>query len=244
MRYLKPLSLLLLAASIAPVSAIGAEQRFVSGPARTTVVELFTSEGCSSCPPADRWLSGLKDDPGLWSKLVPMAFHVDYWDYIGWQDRFASAEFSARQRAHQRSGNLRTVYTPGFVVNGKEWRGWFRGRKMPVSGSQAGVLKFVLDGARVTAEFDRSVAGEHELWVALLGFDLGNDVKSGENAGKRLEHDFVVLATHRVTSKDGRWRFDFPALQRERSGRLAISAWVSRKGDPTPIQATGGWLGG
>ncbi|MCB1758382.1 MAG: DUF1223 domain-containing protein [Gammaproteobacteria bacterium] len=233
----------MLAAALMSVPAL-AQQQFASTSARSTVIELFTSEGCSSCPPADRWLSRLKDDPRLWRELVPMAFHVDYWDYIGWQDRFADAQFSARQRAHQRSGNLRSVYTPGFVVNGKEWRGWFSGRKMPDSGSQAGVLRITLDGSRVTAEYDRAEEGAYELSVALLGFDLSNDVASGENAGKRLRHDFVVLATHSSTAADGRWQFDFSALERVSSGRLAISAWVSRKGDPAPLQATGGWLDG
>ena len=55
---------------------------------RTTLIELYTSEGCSSCPPADRWLSRLKDDPRLWKQIVPLAFHVDYWNYLGWRDRF------------------------------------------------------------------------------------------------------------------------------------------------------------
>ncbi len=61
-----------------------------SGDTRVNLLELYTSEGCSSCPPADRWLSGLRQDPRLWRQLVPVAFHVDYWDGIGWPDRFAS----------------------------------------------------------------------------------------------------------------------------------------------------------
>ncbi|MCB1738986.1 MAG: DUF1223 domain-containing protein, partial [Gammaproteobacteria bacterium] len=102
-----------------------------SGPRQVALLELFTSEGCSSCPPADRWLSGLIDDPRLWRELVPVAFHVDYWDYLGWPDRFASREFSRRQRDHARSGGLSQVYTPGVVLNGAEWRGWHRGRPLP-----------------------------------------------------------------------------------------------------------------
>lgn len=71
-----------------------------SGEERVRVIELFTSEGCSSCPPADAWLSGLMDDPGLWNSLIPVAFHVDYWDHIGWKDRFSDAAFTERQRRY------------------------------------------------------------------------------------------------------------------------------------------------
>ena len=99
-----------------------------SGNSRVALVELFTSEGCSSCPPADRWMSQLKDDKRLWKQVVPVAFHVDYWDYIGWPDRFATPEYSERQKNHRRLGNVYSVYTPGFLVNGREWQAVSRNR--------------------------------------------------------------------------------------------------------------------
>ena len=92
------------------------------------LVELFTSEGCSSCPPADAWISQLKESPDLWKKIVPVAFHVDYWNNLGWRDRFAKPEFTARQRRYVAAWGGDSVYTPGFVVNGKEWRDWFGNR--------------------------------------------------------------------------------------------------------------------
>ena len=92
---------------------------FQSGPLRVNVLELYTSEGCSSCPPADRWLSGLKQDDRLWREIIPIAFHVDYWNYIGWQDRFSSPVYSERQRHYARNKGLSTVYTPGFLLNGR-----------------------------------------------------------------------------------------------------------------------------
>jgi hypothetical protein len=73
-------------------------QTFQSGPARVGLLELYTSEGCSSCPPAESWLSGLAGNDALWKDVVPVAFHVDYWDYLGWRDVFASSAFSERQR--------------------------------------------------------------------------------------------------------------------------------------------------
>ena len=126
----RPLALLtLLTLSVTPTAQVTAEgdgQRIESPAHRVALVELFTSEGCSSCPPADRWLSELKHDERIWDRLVPVAFHVDYWDYIGWPDRFATKAFGERQRNYARGGNVASVYTPGFVVHGEEWRGWFR----------------------------------------------------------------------------------------------------------------------
>ena len=98
---------------------------FKSATEQTGMLELYTSEGCSSCPPADSWLSSLKNEDGLWREFIPLAFHVDYWDYIGWKDRFASPKNSNRQRQYARGQSLKTVYTPGFLYNGEEWRGWF-----------------------------------------------------------------------------------------------------------------------
>ena len=95
---------------------------FASGRSRVALIELYTSEGCSSCPPADRWLSKLRNERQLWRDYVPIAFHVDYWDYIGWRDRFAHTEYSNRQRQYQREGGTGVVYTPGFFNNGEEWR--------------------------------------------------------------------------------------------------------------------------
>ena len=91
---------------------------------QVSLLELYTSEGCSSCPLADRWVSSLKDDPKLWKEFIPLSFHVDYWDYIGWKDRFASPAYSRRQKQYAQQGAVSTVYTPGFLNNGQEWRPW------------------------------------------------------------------------------------------------------------------------
>src|SRR6266513_4323003 len=91
---------------------------FESGEARTMLVELFTSEGCSSCRPADAWMSQLKNNGELWKGIVPAVFHVDYWDGLGWPDRFAKAEFTLRQRRYAASRPTGAVYTPAFVANG------------------------------------------------------------------------------------------------------------------------------
>jgi len=110
------------AAGAAPESQAGRDPRlhFESVSPGPRVIELYTSEGCSSCPPADRWLAALASQPQLWARYVPLAFHVDYWDALGWPDRFASRRHTARQRAYARNGRLSQVYTPAFVVGGNE----------------------------------------------------------------------------------------------------------------------------
>ncbi len=119
------------------------------------VLELFTSHGCSSCPPADRWLRNFTNHPGLWNQVIPMAFHVDYWDWIGWKDRFASARYTARQKDYRRAGRLRTVYTPGFVLGGREWKGWFGGMDPKLGAGEAvGRLSLkIMPGETVSARF-------------------------------------------------------------------------------------------
>ena len=91
-----------------------------SGPTATPVIELYTSEGCNSCPPADRWLSSWKDDPGT----VVLAFHVDYWDRLGWKDRFASAAYSQRQARQQSINGAGFSYTPQVVIDGRDRKDW------------------------------------------------------------------------------------------------------------------------
>jgi hypothetical protein len=101
-----------------------------SGP-KAALVELYSSEGCSSCPPAEAWLNHLKAAPGLWSEVFPVAFHVDYWDNLGWPDRLASASYTQRQRDYAARLGQDSVYTPEFIVNGHEWRRGFDGFEIP-----------------------------------------------------------------------------------------------------------------
>ena len=240
-------SLLLMVSAAALTEPGSVPTRFTSGKDRVALVELYTSEGCSSCPPADRWLSKLKSDPRLWRAFVPVAFHVDYWDYIGWKDRFARPAFSDRQRRYAAARRARTVYTPGFFQNGEEWLGWFRGDSFDPDTSPVGTLQIRLDDAGFTAEF----APRHQdygalvIHFAVLGMGLRSEIKAGENAGSTLEHDFVALETMAVRlDKQGERYFaktTLPIVDHVEGDR-AIVAWVVEMDDPTPIQAVGGIL--
>ncbi len=201
----------------------------------TVLLELYTSEGCSSCPPAETWFSTLKNDPALWTDFVPVAFHVDYWDYLGWRDPFAKQAYSDRQRAHAAAWGSRSIYTPGFVAQGLEWKSW--GGALPKAASnKADILKASLDDGKLTVSYDQK--GDWDVHVAWLGFDQRIPVKAGENAGRTLQHDFVVL-THEVASARA-----FPLVLKaaEIGSAKAVAIWVSRHGQTVPVQAVGGWL--
>ena len=232
-----------------PVSGL-AQNADIRGPvSRVTLVELFTSEGCSSCPPAEKWLNEVEARSDLWSRVVPVAFHVDYWDYIGWPDRFAARKHSDRQRTYREIGRTRGVYTPGFVVGGREWRGWFRDPTLkPSKAVDVGSISVEVRDGRFEARFEPAVEIRKsiELHVARLGFDFVTDVGAGENHGRTLEHKFVVVgwSRHRMGGGDsGVYEVsgELPAASNP-SPREALAVWVSVPGDPLPIQAAGDWL--
>jgi hypothetical protein len=221
---------------------------FESGPAQTTLLELFTSEGCSSCPPAEKWLSGLKSNQDLWKKVIPVAFHVDYWDRLGWRDRFAKPEFTSRQQRYAAAWGGDSVYTPGFVVNGKEWRGWLGGNVTPTSSTKVGVLRVSCgDDGKLSATFVPNTTQSRPLAlnVALLGNDLESDVRRGENSGRKLRHDFVALqlAKSEMTNQGNLWTGTVLLSSNAGADKAtAVAAWIQSGETAPPIQATGGWL--
>ena len=235
--------------SLAFANLAGAAIQFQSGEKRVSLVELYTSEGCSSCPPAEAWLAWLKDSPELWKDFAPVAFHVEYWDSPGWKDQWASPEFSERQRAYAGIWKSDNIYTPCFVVNGKEWRGWFLSRNVPTASEAAGILTISsADTNRWNATFIPvgKPAGAYDIHAALLGGGLSSEVTGGENRGGHLPHEFAVLNAVQIgmVTTDGvaKAKFISDTARFRAHGNLAIVAWVSSAGQIAPIQATGGWL--
>ena len=220
---------------------------FTSGERQIPLLELFTSEGCSSCPPADAWLSHLKDSARLWDDYVPVAFHVDYWNYIGWTDRFSKPDFTERQQQYIRDGAAGVAYTPGFFVAGNEWAGWFRGEGYQSSRNRVGELALTIDANSFAAHFSPVNAPTQKvsLSIAILGMNLSTQVSAGENHGKQLQHDFVVLNLQNVEMQSIGETFraigTLDARQSE-SSELAVAAWITIGKQQTPIQATGGYL--
>lgn len=233
-----------LAMGLSAGSAAG-ELRFASGPGRNVMVELFTSEGCNSCPPAEAFLNDFQTHPDLWRRYVPLAFHVDYWDYLGWTDRYADPRHAERQRRYARQGGVRTVYTPAFIVNGRAWGVSGSRAALPSGGAPAGVLEVRMRDQAFEAQFKPAEpsADTFELHLAVLGMGLTTDIRAGENKGRQAAHEFVVLAHTNFAASSNQWRGSVPAVRDTHGARrLALVAWVSARGDPTPLQATGGYL--
>jgi hypothetical protein len=168
-----------------------------SGARVTPVVELYTSEGCSSCPPADRWLSALQPRDRSGASVVVQAFHVGYWDYIGWIDRFANPSHTARQRRIAQWNNQRSIYTPQAVLNGRDWRDWpATGQSVPAATEPARVaLSLKKIGEERFEATVTTLPGAPGAWSAywtVTESGHSSKVKAGENAGEFLKHDHVV----------------------------------------------------
>lgn len=206
----------------------------------TTVVELYTSEGCSSCPPADRWLSDLKKDEQLFEMLLPMAFHVDYWDQLGWPDRMAKPEYSNRQRDLVKQGLTSQVYTPGIVINSQEWRGWFQGKRQPpVNPDTPGVLEASLNENNLEVRFAQQQP--LVLNMAWLGMGLITEVKAGENRGRKLKHDFVVLESWQKSGQQ-HWQVALPTVPDKGQQRTVLAVWLTEPDSLKVIQATAAYI--
>lgn len=163
-----------------------------SGAQIPAVVELYTSEGCSSCPPADRWLSKLTAQPDV----IALAFHVDYWDNLGWKDPFGSPAYTERQYQQQAVNGSRFSYTPQVTINGVDTRNWpsVRAPITPAPVAAAVQVQLSRDGDRYTASV-LPVAGSPArigaYWAVTENAHV-SAVKRGENSGNTLAHDFVV----------------------------------------------------
>jgi hypothetical protein len=181
------------------------------------LVELYTSEGCSSCPPADHWLSELATRGD--KRVVPLAFHVSYWDYIGWKDRFADARYTERQRDIAQAQGASMVYTPQVMIGGEDFRRW----------SSAGAADRAIDEiARAPARASITIASKPAsdagidgnaaiqsagkprnvvLFVALTQDGLSSKVTAGENRGENLRHHAVVRDLVVIPAGNGAFHF-------------------------------------
>mgnify|MGYP006184319339 FL=1 len=172
---------------------------------RMIVAELYTSEGCSSCPPADRWLSSQLTTSERADNILALSFHVDYWNYIGWEDPYSKKQFTERQYAHKRAGNVSQIYTPQYVFSNREVRRWGQAGLLPqrlaaMQQDKAPVgLQVSLERksanqveVRVKAEWldERYTSGR--MLLAFYEDNLSQQVKAGENRGELLKHDRVV----------------------------------------------------
>lgn len=177
-----------------------------SGATVPRLVELYTSEGCSSCPPADRWLSGLKGQPGI----ITAAFHVDYWNGLGWPDRFSHPAYTERQKQGVGVNGSRYAYTPQVVVNGRDWRGTALPAPSPEPARVALTWSRGADGElKLAAEALPGAPARIGLWWARVEDGHHSRVRAGENRGATLNHDSVVRAYARLPTWEGGGRAEW-----------------------------------
>lgn len=237
-----PLLALAAASAAAPALAQSCEAR--SGAQPPAVVELYTSEGCSSCPPADRWLSQLK--AGGANPVLALSFHVNYWNHLGWRDPFATPETTARQYRLKEAMGGPYVYTPQVVLNGRDHRGWSGQRAGDLAGlpaATAPALRLSRQGSVVTAEVapaptsaGRAAAGEMAGYWAVLQDGLMSKVTRGENAGENLRHDHVVTRYQPVpawnAARGGSHQLTLPSGTSSRVAFVVTNAALTQ-----PVQA-------
>ena len=180
---------------------LGAGPAAADQPGAPVVVELYTSQGCSSCPPADALLGSLAGRPDV----VALAFHVDYWDYIGWKDPYASPDHTRRQRAYQRVLGTRYVYTPQMVIDGhRDVLGSSRRKVEAAIDKAAAHPKRVplrldtADGGRAIIPAGHAPAGGADVWLAVFDLEHETDVLRGENHGRQLKNYHVVREFRRI----------------------------------------------
>jgi hypothetical protein len=237
------------------LDARAGECRLESPEHRITLVELYTSEGCNSCPPADRWLSGLPQQGVSADIAVLLAFHVDYWNQLGWPDRFSRAAFSDRQRDVAARASSGVIYTPQLVVDGRDLR---QGYNVEYLRTKLGAINREKGQARIRADVHSSanevqISGEVQVlgaasakgvqtWIAAFENGLSSRVTAGENAGKRLNHDYVVreLAGPFSIGLDGRIPLEHRIkLQSDWSAeRMGIAIFVERRDTGEVLEAT------
>lgn len=196
--------LLAFALSSLPFSVAAAQSCAKHSPAHSVaLLELYTSQGCSSCPPADKSMSQLRNNKdsaalGL-DQVVPLSLHVDYWNYIGWQDVFSDRIHTDRQRWLSALAGTRTIYTPEMFVDGKELRDWSGGLSAAVkrvnsvpARAEITINLGKIVGSTIAAEVNARAAEAGNLYIALYENGLSTEIKAGENSGARLYHDYVV----------------------------------------------------
>jgi hypothetical protein len=222
---------------------------------RVALLELYTSEGCNSCPPTDRWVSELPGRGYTPASVVTLAFHVDYWNYLGWRDPHSKAEYSERQRMASTRNRARVVYTPQLLLNGRDYR---RGTVFDHLGDRLSTLNRDPARARIQLRVDTDDPGGlgvngaatvadtsarpgAQAFLALYENNLSNSVTAGENRGRRLRHDFVVreLAGPFPVDADGEARFvrRFALDPRWKTGDLNVAAFVQNERSGDVLQA-------
>jgi len=248
MRTIDPIAALCLLLMTLP--AFAQTCRLASAPVTRPLVELYTSEGCNSCPPADRWLAQQFPATDANARAVALAFHVDYWDRLGWVDRFGSAANTERQYAAMRANGGTFVYTPQVLLQGHDLPGWQHRGASAIAAAAGTPARATIEvevkpaGALVTVQAsatipDVALRRDAKLFIAYADGGLHSDVRAGENRGVRLSHEHVVRSLQVFGPPDAQGRIVAHAdVARPKEAGLApmLVAFVQRASNGDVLQ--------
>ena len=241
--------------TLASAGALAARCSADSGSRRVALLELYTAEGCDSCPPTDRWVSALPKRGLEPDHIVTLGFHVDYWNNLGWKDPYSRADYSARQRASNQRNRATFVYTPQLLLNGSDYR---RGALTDDIADRVNAINQDRPGARIALKLASGPAAElsvqgavtvpevsrrdgAQAYLAVYENNLANAVTSGENRGKLLRHDFVVRALAGPFPVDSRGEaafvHRFPLDPAWKNADLRVASFVQNQRTGDVLQA-------
>jgi hypothetical protein len=240
-----------LALCILPANVVAAECSAKSGTQTVPLLELYTSEGCSSCPATDHWLSGISAAGMTADKVVLLAFHVDYWDYIGWKDRFAKPMFTARQHEVAAHNRASFVYTPQLVFNGNDYRGGTSNSRFAEQianinrqPARANLGLNLTDNNEVKISVQTRLTKDRDyadVFVAVYENKLKSTVSAGENSGSQLNHDYVVREWYGPFAMDSKseaaWEHTLPLKSEWKSRDAGVATFVQNRKNGEVLQA-------
>lgn len=230
--------ILILLTAFGIVSSLPSDKPIKPAPQPVIVLELFTSQGCSSCPPADKALQDITQKAAQAGQAVySLSFHVDYWNRLGWQDPFSAKQYTDRQRQYDRALNTQT-YTPQLVINGKqELVGGQRGRieqaiqtiqKQPVSAFVGVDGKVTRDAKQLSVSYELSAAGPYRVNVAVVQKEARTAVKNGENGGRTLVNTNVVRQFKTIDESGTSGKVALPLPADLTADQTAVLVYVQR----------------
>lgn len=232
-----------------PLEATGSENESLIAQntnTRVHLLELYSSESCSSCPPADIWISQFRQHPDLFKNFVPVVFHVDYWNHLDWTDQYSSQPMTKRQIEISNLWPKSQVYTPAFILNGKEWPEWRKNKaadfKFEHTPSKLQLILFRLNGQKIKVQAKGlNEKLNYTLHFTQLGFDIKTNVTHGENSGQMLKHNFLILNwTSKPVKNNSKLVFDLKNFSKIKSQGVAV--WLEEANKPIALQALGSFL--
>ena len=223
------------------------------------LIELFTSQGCSSCPPAEIWMTKKLTHEGLFKTFIPVVYHVDYWNYIGWVDIFSSKTYSNRQRNYAKFLKSRQIATPSFFVNGRPWKQWYLndplnatktdpGKSNPLKSAEIFKNRRIFVFASPSSLKPEYQSQDLTIHIALLTTGVISSITGGENKGKTLKNDFSILHYEQKLLPDntpGLKKVEFavpPISLKLRGKKQAIAIWISDHPNGPVLQALASWI--